>query len=169
MSRHNRKRAIVHFLVDGHNLIGQMPDIALDDPDDEGKLVDQLHRFVLRYPRHQVTVVFDGGTYGHPHSRDPQRVRTIFAHSPGDADSRLIRILEACSNPAGHTLVTADRAVRTAANTHAIKTMPPAEFIILLNSPAPRRHTHHRPTRPEPKQPRSAVDEWLQIFGVSEE
>jgi predicted RNA-binding protein with PIN domain len=159
----------VHFLVDGHNLIGQMPDIALDDPDDEAKLVDRLHTFVLRHPRHQVTVVFDGGTYGHLRARDPHRVRTIFARSPSDADSRLIRILETCTNSAGHTLVSADRAVRAAATACGIKVMPPAEFRVLLDTPSPTRPTHRRQPRPEPKQPRAVVDEWLQIFGAHEE
>ena len=159
----------MHFLVDGHNLIGQMPDISLSDPDDEDQLIDRLHRFVLRYPRHQVTVVFDGGRYGHPPARDPQRVRSIFARSPGDADGRLIQILEGCPNPPGYTLVSADRAVRTAAKTRAITVMPPAEFILLLHTPAPQRRSLRRGARPEPKQPRAAVDEWLQIFGAHEE
>lgn len=163
------KEVAVHFLVDGHNLIGQMPDIALDDPDDENQLVDRLHRLVLRYPRHQVTVVFDGGTYGPARYRDPQRVRTIFARSPSDADSRIIRILETCAHPAAYTLVSADRAVKAAANIHAIRIMPPAEFIVLLNTPSPKRPNQHRPNRPEPKQSRTSVDEWMQIFGANEE
>jgi predicted RNA-binding protein with PIN domain len=158
----------MHFLVDGHNLIGRMPEIGLHDPDDEAKLVDLLHRFVLRHARHQVTVVFDGSTYRHVRLRDPERVRTIFARSPIDADSRLIEMIGACSNPAGYTLVSADRAVIAAAVTYGVKVLPPAEFRTMLNTPAPSRGRHHQP-RPEPKQPRAAVDEWLQIFGAKDE
>jgi hypothetical protein len=95
-------------------------------------------------------------------------VRTIFARSPSDADSRLIDMLGACSNPAGYTLVSADRAITAVAATHGIKVVPPAEFRTMLNTPAPSRRRHHQ-ARPEPKQPRAAVDEWLQIFGAEEE
>ena len=159
----------MHFLLDGHNLIGQMPEIALDDPDDEAKLVDLLHRFVLRHARHQVTVVFDGGTYGNARMRDPERVRSVFARSPTDADSRLIRMLGACANPDGYTLVSADRAVTAAAVTRGVKVMSPATFRSLLNAPAPTRSPRRRHARPEPKQPRAAVDEWLRIFGAQDE
>ena len=36
------------FLIDGHNLIGRMPGISLDDPDDEARLVAQLRAFCAR-------------------------------------------------------------------------------------------------------------------------
>ncbi len=32
----------MHYLIDGHNLIAQISDISLDDPDDEAKLVLRL-------------------------------------------------------------------------------------------------------------------------------
>jgi hypothetical protein len=32
------------FLIDGHNLIGALPDLDLDDPDDEARLVERLQR-----------------------------------------------------------------------------------------------------------------------------
>jgi hypothetical protein len=124
---------------------------------------------VLRHPRHQVTVVFDGGSYGYPATRDPHRVRTIFARSPGDADTRLIHMLEACSHPAGHTLVSADRAIKAAATARSIAVMPPVQFIGLLNAPPPRRNNRRHVAQPEPRRPRQEVDEWLRIFGSNEE
>ena len=33
------------YLIDGHNLIGQLPDLSLTDPDDEAKLVQKLTGF----------------------------------------------------------------------------------------------------------------------------
>ena len=39
------------YLIDGHNLIGQMPGLSLDDPHDEAKLVERLKQ--LHGPQRQ--------------------------------------------------------------------------------------------------------------------
>jgi len=41
------------LLIDGHNLIGQIPDISLSDPDDEAKLVLLLRRYTTARPGRQ--------------------------------------------------------------------------------------------------------------------
>ena len=51
------------LLIDGHNLIGQMPDIDLADPDEESKLVHRLKRYCRQHNR-RATVVFDAGLPG---------------------------------------------------------------------------------------------------------
>src|SRR5262245_8805655 len=38
----------MHLLVDGHNLIGQMPGLSLADPDDEAQLVLLLRGYAMR-------------------------------------------------------------------------------------------------------------------------
>ncbi len=47
------------ILIDGHNLIGRMPGLALSDPEDEAKLVALLKRYRARHKR-DIVVVFDG-------------------------------------------------------------------------------------------------------------
>lgn len=47
------------LLVDGHNLIGQMPGLKLSDEDDEGELVMLLRRYSTAKRSRQVVVVFD--------------------------------------------------------------------------------------------------------------
>ena len=51
------------ILIDGHNLIGRLPDLRLDDPDDEAKLVLRLRAYAAR-TRKRITVVFDQGLPG---------------------------------------------------------------------------------------------------------
>ena len=51
----------MQWLIDGHNLIGQMPNLRLDDPDDEAKLLQYLRNFRAR-TGHRITVVFDAAT-----------------------------------------------------------------------------------------------------------
>ena len=159
----------MHYLVDGHNLISNLPEIDLSDPDDEAKLVELLHRFVLRHPRHRVTVVFDGGVYGHPASLKRERVDVIFAHSPGDADTRLIRLLQTVPHKQGYTLVSADRTITNAAAEQGIAVKSPRVFAVELHAPSVARPSRSRRPHPEPKPSRAEVDEWLKIFGVDQD
>ncbi|MCG8348305.1 MAG: hypothetical protein MI924_11065, partial [Chloroflexales bacterium] len=53
-------------LVDGHNLIGQLPNLNLADHDDEAQLVMLLRHYTTRKRGRRVVVVFDHGVYGHP-------------------------------------------------------------------------------------------------------
>ena len=155
----------MHYLVDGHNLIGHVPGIELSDPDDEVQLVDLLHRFVLRNPRLRVTVVFDGGVYGRRVPLDRDRVKVLFARSPEDADARLIELLRTLDQPAGTTLVSADHSITTAAAERGVAVQPPKLFVDDLHGPNVRRQRAVRRLRPEPKQPRAEVEEWLRTFG----
>jgi len=61
-------RWAMEWLIDGHNVIGQMPDIGLDDPDDEQKLLWRLRRYRARTGR-RIVVVFDPGGAYHPAAR----------------------------------------------------------------------------------------------------
>ena len=50
----------MHYLIDGHNLIGKMPDIQLSDPNDEVKMVLRLQEWLNGRSSQQATVIFDG-------------------------------------------------------------------------------------------------------------
>src|SRR5262245_65721141 len=101
----------MHLLVDGHNLIAQMPGISLADADDEARLVLLLRGFAARKRGRRVLVVFDRGVYGHPQQLDGYGVTCYFAKSPQDADTQLIRRLRALKRPGEWMLVSSDRAV----------------------------------------------------------
>ncbi len=161
----------MHYLVDGHNLIGQMPNIELSDPEDEDKLIALLHRWTLRHPKDRVTVIFDRGGYGHPARRNPERVEVIFARSPSDADTRLAQRLSGITSPRRYTLVSADRVVVEIAEALGVAVKPSAVFAAELNAPAPvaRQRPTRRRARPEPKLPRTDVDAWLRAFGADKE
>ena len=61
------------LLIDGHNLIGAMPDIDLAQSDDEHQLVLRLRTYCGE-GRRQVTVVFDSGWAPHLHGIFPAAV-----------------------------------------------------------------------------------------------
>lgn len=159
----------MHYLVDGHNLIGQLPQIDLSDPDDEAKLLELLHRFTLRHPRHQVTVVFDGGVYGHPALPKRERVEAIFARSPGDADTRLIALLERAAPPQSYTLVSSDRKIAHVAQARGMAVRPSTVFAMELQAPGGRRPRVGRRPQPEPKLSRAELAEWLKLFGADQD
>ena len=46
----------MHYIIDGHNLIGKMPDISLKDPNDEIKLTMRIKSWVAESKKRQVTV-----------------------------------------------------------------------------------------------------------------
>jgi hypothetical protein len=157
----------MHYIIDGHNLIGQCRTIRLTDPDDEARLISYLHRWILRNTRHRITVVFDGGVYGHPQSLEPPGVRAIFAHSPQDADTRLIRLIDQITEPQQYRVVTSDRSVATVAQARQIEVIRADRFAAQLEQPArPSQSRSQRRLRPEPKLSKAEVDHWLNEFGI---
>src|SRR5262245_4949176 len=106
----------MNLLIDGHNLIGQLPGISMADPDDEAKLGLLLRKYAAGRRVRQVVVVVDRGVYGHPQQLDGYGVVCYFARSPQDADAQLIRRIGALSRPHEWALVSSDRAVARAAH-----------------------------------------------------
>lgn len=157
----------MHYIIDGHNLIGHCRTIRLDDADDEAQLVRYLHRWVLRNHRHQITVVFDGGVYGHPQVLEPPGVRSIFAYSPQDADTRLIKLIKQVTEPGQYRVVTSDRLVAVAAEMRNIEVIDAQSFANQIEEPtAPTRVQQRGRLQPEPKLSKAEVNRWLKEFGV---
>lgn len=158
----------MHYLIDGHNLIGRCRTIRLGDPDDEAQLIDHLHRWLLRHPQHSITVVFDGGVYGHPQTLDRDRLRAVFAHSPQDADTRLINLIERIHEPRRYRLVSADRAVISAARTQRLEVIDAAAFAAQIEQPPHlARRSQRQRARVEPRVSSAEVDQWLREFGLN--
>ena len=153
------------LLIDGHNLIGQMPDIALDDPDDELKLVQRLRIYRAQTGK-SITVVFDsGGTYHPPQNLSGGGVEVVFAPVGSNADAIIARRIRRSRNPPGLTVVSSDREVRAVANECGARMMGAAEFCAELAQPKRRSpRPRQRRLRPEPKPSAAEIEEWLAIF-----
>lgn len=147
-------------LIDGHNLIAHMPDLRLDDPDDEIKLVMRLRAYTAHI-RKKVTVIFDCGLPG-GWSRELSTgpVHVIFAGAHTNADRILIERIRADKNPHNLTIVSSDSEVRSVAAARGARTLTAAQFAARLAAQPPPRETtadiHLTPAQ---------VQEWLQIFG----
>lgn len=154
----------MHYLIDGHNLIARLPEISLDDPHDEAKLVIRLRSWAAARRKHQVTVYFDHGLPGgEARNLSTSQVKVIFASTGRKADELLIKQIERLRNPGAYTVVTSDREILAAAP-RALRLMSAEAFAAELARMG-RTSTEVGPVSPaEPDLSPDEVDEWLDIF-----
>ena len=146
------------LLIDGHNLIGRLPDLRLDDPDDEAKLVVRLRSYCAR-TRKRATVIFDQGLPGGPSwSLSGGGVKVIFAPAGRAADRILRERIRRARDPRGLTVVTSDRQVIAAAQARGTRVIRSEEFAGQLS--APPKHA----SRDNVHLSADEVDEWLELF-----
>ncbi len=115
------------YLIDGHNLIGQTPELSLSDPDDERKLVELLRAFMVR-SRKKGTVIFDNGQPGGSGNWSNSMLEVVFARGPHSADDLIRRRLINEVNPRGLVVVSGDQAVARAAQAAHARVQSSAEF-----------------------------------------
>jgi len=137
------------LLVDGHNLIGQLQDLSLEDPQDEAKLTAAVRRYCMR-ARLKATIIFDNGLPGGV-SRELSNsdVTVIFAPAGTSADSLLMRRTREIG-VSGVILVTSDRRILRLAFAYGIETMASEEFALLIGY----RPVEREPEAVEPENPR---------------
>ena len=97
------------ILIDGHNLIGRLPMISLQDPGDEEKLVRLLKSYRARTGR-AITVVFDpGGAFTLPQSYRRGGIEIVFPPHGSSADAVIIRRVQRSRDPGRWLVVTSDQ------------------------------------------------------------
>ncbi len=153
----------MHVLIDGHNLIGKLPDISLADRDDETKLLRRVQQYRARTGR-RITVFFDGGVVYKPGSTRKLGGITIrYAPHGITADTLIVTQLRRERNPKEVLVVSSDRAIRHAARLAGVNIMSSDEFARTL---AELRTSTTADANDLPLPPEE-VDEWLSIFGES--
>ena len=157
------------YLIDGHNLIGQLPDISLDDPHDEAKLVERLKSFMGRH-RKRCTVVFDGGLPG-GFSRDlsTHSVQAVFAHGGTSADAIIMERIQAARDPGSLVVISADHEIIDAARRRRITVLAPTEFAQQLQAPGKPQAPARDGSEANPRLSAAEVNDWLRLFGAESE
>jgi predicted RNA-binding protein with PIN domain len=159
----------VQWLIDGHNLIGQMPNLRLDDPNDEEKLMEYLRRYCAR-TRHRLTVIFDAGPGYRPAETKKQGAVTVqFARQGQTADQIIKQRLDRVKNPQEVIVVTSDRAVQRAAQQARVRTLTSPEFAQRLLSTLSTPAEADLGSQAEVKLSADEVDEWLKLFNKDDE
>ena len=149
------------FLIDGHNLIGRLPDLRLDDPEDEAKLVARLRTLAARTGK-RITVVFDQGLPGGL-SRELSGggVKVVFASAGHAADGVLRERIRRTRDARGLTVVTSDQRIVSAAQARGVRVVPSEEFAARLGAPTPTVQQQDVQLSAE------EVEEWLRVFGAA--
>lgn len=154
------------YLIDGHNLIGRLPDIRLDDPDDEALLVQKLMGFAARTGKDCV-VVFDSGLPGGKSRMSTKTVKVIFASHRTDADRLLMERIRETPDPLNWTVVSSDHRVQTAARQRRMRVLSAADFAALVQSPSPDQQADPDPgAAADVHQSEEDINYWLNQFGT---
>ena len=158
------------YLIDGHNLIACLPDISLDDPNDEAKLVNKLRSFVAGGGK-KCTVVFDGGIPGGRSGMSNRAVNVTFAAAEhSNADVIIKRRIRRARDSRFWTVVTSDLDVLNFAKRHGMKCMRSAEFARFLRSnKSDGGDSSDLGEEIDPRIPDDELDDWLKMFGVDDE
>jgi predicted RNA-binding protein with PIN domain len=147
------------YLIDGHNLIGQMRGLRLDDPDDEAKLVERLKGFMMR-KRKRCTVIFDAGLPGGPsRALSTSDVTVIFAPHGTPADALLLRRIRDARDPGKWWVVSGDQQIVQVAQRRRMKVIAPRAFAAELEAPP-----MPDDDDPNPHLSPEDVEEWLNLF-----
>ena len=147
------------ILVDGHNLIGQMPTLSLQDPHDEEKLVTLLRSYRARTGK-AITVVFDPGEGFHlAQSHRVGGVEVVFASHGSTADAVIARRIRTSRNPRGWLVVTSDQQLVDTVGRYGARVQSAAEFAAQLDRPA-EGPPEWREKPPSPDE----VEAWLSLF-----
>jgi uncharacterized protein len=163
------------YLIDGHNLIGKMPDISLSDPDDEEQLAHRLRQWAAENKSRQVIVIFDRGVLsGLARRLSNQQVKVFFAPTRTTADALLIKRVNEVRNPQQYRLISSDRQIIDAAKVRGMRFWRSERFVEMLG-PAelpteaadPKPHSEPAPPsqKEQPQLSREDVAEWLELFG----
>lgn len=162
----------MHYLIDGHNLIAKIPDINLNDPNDEVELILRLKSWAAASPKRKVTVYFDGGLPGGIEQRlSTSDIKAIFAPEGTTADSLIIKRIRKIQNPPEYTLVTSDQQIITAAQKHRLGHLRSEAFAAQMGQDKQKRISSPPPPSEtdDPKISASEVSEWLALFGPEPE
>jgi predicted RNA-binding protein with PIN domain len=147
-------------LIDGHNLIGRLPDISLADPGDEAQLVSRLQGYAGRTGK-RVTVVFDRGMPGgRSQALSGGRVEVVFAPIGRSADRVLLERIRRARNPAGLTVVTSDHEVIATAQNRGARVIRAEAFVSELQAPAAPQAAGKGDVHLSPED----VQAWLELF-----
>lgn len=149
------------YIVDGHNLIGAMREIHLEDPDDEALLISRLRRFCAR-TRRGVTVYFDRGAPTRHAPRDAGGLSIRFVRPPRSADQAIMQHLSRLKGTARNwTVVSSDQEVQTSARRAGARVLSSDAFALLLTRSigAP-----GRGEKPESEMAEEELSEWMRLF-----
>jgi predicted RNA-binding protein with PIN domain len=116
------------YIVDGNNVMGQIPGWHRDKSLARRRLIEQLAIFA-RIKKSRVTVVFDGSPdRGLPDGSGFRGVKILFAEKGSDADTRILKLVASLKDRRGYVIVTSDRSLAFQVRAHGATVLRSGEF-----------------------------------------
>ncbi|MEK6221227.1 MAG: NYN domain-containing protein, partial [Chloroflexota bacterium] len=116
------------YLIDGHNLIGKLPNLALDDFEDERALIELLQIF-CRGKQKKAEVYFDKASPGNARAKVHGRVTARYIREGDTADNGIKRHLGRLGTEASNwVVVSSDREVQSSARRAKARVISAEEF-----------------------------------------
>lgn len=152
------------YIIDGHNLIGQMPELSLAEIEDEQQLIEMLKDFCLREQR-SAEVYFDNAPPGVPRARNYGRLSAFFSRAGKSADQAIAERLHRLGKEARNwTVVSSDRQVQAVAKGMRAKVLSAADFARQLRTPPSQPETHIGDKIDPPDINSEEINYWLKVF-----
>lgn len=153
----------MNCIIDGHNLIAQIPGMSLVMLDDEERLIQLLNRYGEQQ-RGKLEVYFDGAPIGQAGERNYGRVRAHFVPQSQTADEAIRRrLLKLGKSARSWIVISSDRSIQSAAREMHAKVQKAEDFAGQLLE-ALRGHPEDTANVVEPPLSPAEVDEWMAIF-----
>jgi predicted RNA-binding protein with PIN domain len=143
------------LIIDGHNLIGILPDIQLDQPDDEQRLLERLRAYRARSGGRSLIVFFDSnpmrfqGSVVQAQFSDLSSpgIQVRFAASGQTADDAIVAYLRERAQPGQYAVVTNDQGLSWRVRDAGASVLSGSEFAARLTparrqSPTPLESGH---------------------------
>lgn len=135
------------YLIDGHNLIPNIPGLSLKDIDDEMKLVQRLQRFSTQH-KTKIEIFFDQAPPGQSRSQTFGSVTAIFIQQGSTADLAIKgRLASLGASAKNWTVVSSDLEVRKEAESYQARVLSSQDFASSL-------------VRPQVDGDRKSTDKW---------
>ncbi len=148
------------YLIDGHNLIPNIPGLRLDNPNDEMQLIRLLQAF-CQVKKQKAEVYFDRAALGSAGGQAHGRVSAHFVVRTSSADQAIrARLAQLGKTAPNWVVVSSDRAVQSAARSAGAKVISAAEFASQLLGSQRRRASGEEKPQPDPAE----NEELLRLF-----
>ena len=141
------------LVIDGHNLIGVLPDIQLGEPDDEARLLARLRNY-RSHSGQNLVVFFDSGDLpGHTPDMSSPGVTVRFSGPGQSADDAIVAFLRTRAQPGQYAVVTNDANLTWRVRSIGASTIRASDFIAKLGRPPAQPRTAPTEPGPDPRDP----------------
>jgi predicted RNA-binding protein with PIN domain/Arc/MetJ family transcription regulator len=142
------------YIIDGHNLIGVLPDIHLHQPDDEARLLDKLRAYRAHRGGAEMLVFFDSGPSfgagGRPGLASSPGVEVRFSGPGQSADDAIDSFLASCRQPGQYAVVTNDQGLTARVRARGASVLSASEFVRQIRPKPPSQTSARDAGEPEP-------------------